>query len=109
MPSLLIHGGRIVDPSQGLDGACDLLIEDGAVKKIDVVGIDLRLQDLTDDMRDPGPDVRDTRHQFAAAAAAALGAAFALSSNSSFNRRRSILPLTFLGRSSKASHLDGSM
>jgi len=35
MPSLLIHGGRIVDPSQGLDGPGDLLIEDGAVARID--------------------------------------------------------------------------
>src|SRR4028118_1473339 len=35
MPSLLIHGGRIVDPSQDLDGPYDLLIEDGAVARID--------------------------------------------------------------------------
>ena len=35
MPSLLIHGGRIVDPSQDLDGRYDLLIEDGAVARID--------------------------------------------------------------------------
>ncbi|MEA2604540.1 MAG: dihydroorotase [Acidobacteriota bacterium] len=35
MSGLLIHGGRIIDPSQGLDGAFDLLIEDGAVAKID--------------------------------------------------------------------------
>lgn len=35
MSTLLIHGGRIVDPSQDLDGAFDLLIEDGAVSKID--------------------------------------------------------------------------
>lgn len=35
MSTLLIHGGRIVDPSQDLDGAFDLLIEDGAVAKID--------------------------------------------------------------------------
>lgn len=35
MSTLLIHGGRIVDPSQDLDGAFDLLIEDGAVARID--------------------------------------------------------------------------
>lgn len=35
MSTLLIHGGRIVDPSQDLDGAVDLLIEDGAVARID--------------------------------------------------------------------------
>ncbi len=35
MSKLLIHGGRVIDPSQGLDGALDLLIEDGQVAKID--------------------------------------------------------------------------
>src|SRR5258706_5150839 len=35
MSKLLIHGGRVIDPSQGLDGGFDLLIEDGAVAKID--------------------------------------------------------------------------
>jgi dihydroorotase len=32
---LLIHGGRLVDPSQGLDGRFDLLLEDGAVARLD--------------------------------------------------------------------------
>jgi dihydroorotase len=32
---LLIHGGRVIDPSQDLDGAFDLLIEDGHVARID--------------------------------------------------------------------------
>ena len=32
---LLIHGGRVIDPSQDLDAALDLLIEDGHVTKID--------------------------------------------------------------------------
>jgi dihydroorotase len=32
---ILIQGGRVIDPSQDLDGAFDLLIEDGAVAKID--------------------------------------------------------------------------
>src|SRR4029079_14487015 len=35
MAKRLIHGGRVIDPSQGLDGDFDLLIEDGAVAKID--------------------------------------------------------------------------
>jgi dihydroorotase len=35
MAKLLIHGGRVIDPSQGLDDAMDLLIEDGRVAKID--------------------------------------------------------------------------
>src|SRR5262245_41195941 len=34
MAKLLIHGGRLIDPSQDLDGAFDLLIEDGCVAKI---------------------------------------------------------------------------
>ena len=33
--ALLIRGGRVVDPAQGLDGAFDLLIEDGAVARIE--------------------------------------------------------------------------
>src|SRR4051794_12415222 len=32
---LLIHGGRVIDPSQDLDEALDLLIEDGHVSKLD--------------------------------------------------------------------------
>jgi dihydroorotase len=32
---LLIHGGRVIDPSQDLDGAFDLLVEDGHVARID--------------------------------------------------------------------------
>lgn len=32
---LLIHGGRLVDPSQELDGRLDLLLEDGYVSRVD--------------------------------------------------------------------------
>lgn len=32
---ILIQGGRVIDPSQDLDGTSDVLIEDGAVAKID--------------------------------------------------------------------------
>jgi dihydroorotase len=32
---ILIQGGRVIDPSQDLDGTFDVLIEDGAVAKID--------------------------------------------------------------------------
>jgi dihydroorotase len=35
MPAILLRGGRIIDPSQDLDGAFDLLLEDGEVAKID--------------------------------------------------------------------------
>ena len=33
MAKLLIHGGRVIDPSQDLDGSFDLLIEDGARRR----------------------------------------------------------------------------
>src|SRR5262245_21545267 len=33
-PRLLIAGGRLIDPSQGLDGPYDLLIEDGRVAEV---------------------------------------------------------------------------
>lgn len=32
---LLVRGGRVIDPSQGLDGAFDLLLEDGKVARLD--------------------------------------------------------------------------
>src|SRR6185295_3992630 len=35
MARLLIRGGRVIDPSQDLDGSFDVLIEDGCVAKID--------------------------------------------------------------------------
>ncbi|HEY0555489.1 MAG TPA: dihydroorotase [Thermoanaerobaculia bacterium] len=35
MGKLVIHGGRVIDPSQDLDGSFDLLIEDGRVAKLD--------------------------------------------------------------------------
>jgi len=35
LATLLIQGGRVVDPSQDLDGKHDVLIEDGAIAKID--------------------------------------------------------------------------
>jgi len=34
VPRLLIHGGRLIDPAQGIDGALDLLLEDGAVAQV---------------------------------------------------------------------------
>lgn len=34
-PVRLIRGGRLIDPSQGVDGAFDVLIEDGVVTRID--------------------------------------------------------------------------
>ncbi len=34
MPSLLITGGRVIDPASGLDGAADVLIRDGRIESV---------------------------------------------------------------------------
>ena len=34
MSRLLVKGGRVVDPSQGIDAALDVLLADGAVEKL---------------------------------------------------------------------------
>ncbi|MFZ4819708.1 MAG: amidohydrolase family protein, partial [Limisphaerales bacterium] len=34
MQSLLISGGRVVDPANGLDGAADVLVTDGRISRI---------------------------------------------------------------------------
>jgi dihydroorotase len=34
VPSLLIHGGRVLSPEDGLDGELDLLVEDGKVREV---------------------------------------------------------------------------
>ncbi len=38
MPSLLIHGGRVIDPASGFDQAADVLIEDGVIAQIGRAG-----------------------------------------------------------------------
>ena len=50
MSPLLIRGGRVVDPSQGLDGPRDLLLEDGKVA---------RLEERIDPKRARGAEVLD--------------------------------------------------
>ncbi len=35
MSRLLVRGGRVVDPAQGIDEVLDVLVEDGAVAKVD--------------------------------------------------------------------------
>ena len=34
MSTLLIRGGRVIDPAQRLDAACDILIRDGLIAEI---------------------------------------------------------------------------
>ena len=39
---LLIQGGRVIDPAQGLDAVADVLLEDGVVARIGDSGERLR-------------------------------------------------------------------
>jgi len=71
--SLLITGGRVVDPSQELDAKLDVLIEDGAVTRVDkkikrdVMTLDARglvvapgFIDLHTHLREPGQEHKET-------------------------------------------------
>ncbi len=59
---LLLKGGRVIDPSQGMDTVTDILIEDGKVSRIEKgisfskadAGDDLRIVDLEDTIITPG-------------------------------------------------------
>ena len=84
MSRILIQGGRVIDPSQDLDGTLDVLIEDGAVAKIDG-GIDTAgaevidaaglivapgLIDIHVHLREPGQEYKETVRTGTLAAAA---------------------------------------
>jgi len=72
--NLLITGGRVVDPSQDLDGVLDILIEDGTVAKVDkkikagnIATIDASglvvtpgFIDLHTHLREPGQEHKET-------------------------------------------------
>lgn len=106
MSSLLIHGGRIVDPSQGLDGSFDLLIEDGAVAKIDgriqkpqgAETIDASglvvtpgLIDIHVHLREPGQEYKETvRTGTMAAAAGGFTAVACMANTVPVNDNRSV-------------------
>jgi dihydroorotase len=85
MSKLLIHGGRVIDPSQDLDGRLDLLIEDGHVAKIgggikkpkdaetfDASGLVVcpGLIDIHVHLREPGQEYKETVRTGTLAAAA---------------------------------------
>ena len=74
MPSLLIRGGRVVDPSQNLDDRVDLLIENGRILKLEkrippseasqVIDVDGLIVspgfiDLHAHLRDPGQEWKE--------------------------------------------------
>jgi dihydroorotase len=81
---LLLAGGRVVDPAQGLDAVRDLLIEDGRVaavgeglprEGVEVVGVDGRVVcpgfvDLRTHLRQPGEEEKETVASGTRAAAA---------------------------------------
>jgi dihydroorotase len=106
MPSLLIHGGRIVDPSQDLDGPHDLLIEDGAVARIGgkipkpkgAETIDARglvvtpgLIDIHVHLREPGQEYKETvRTGTLAASAGGFTAVACMANTVPVNDNRSI-------------------
>ena len=106
MPSLLIHGGRIVDPSQDLDGPNDLLIEDGAIARIggkiqkpkgaetiDAKGLVVTpgLIDIHVHLREPGQEYKETVRTGTMAASAGGFTAIACMANTvPVNDNRSI-------------------
>jgi dihydroorotase len=106
MSSLLIHGGRIVDPSQDLDGPHDLLIEDGAVARIggkiqkpkgaetfDASGLVVTpgLIDIHVHLREPGQEYKETvRTGTLAASAGGFTAVACMANTVPVNDNRSI-------------------
>jgi len=103
---LLIHGGRVIDPSQDLDGRFDLLIEDGAVARIDgkikapkdAEAIDAAglvvvpgLIDIHVHLREPGQEYKETvRTGTMAAAAGGFTAVACMANTEPVNDNRSV-------------------
>ena len=86
LPSILIQAGRVIDPSQGIDRTCNVLLEDGLVAGLDVARngqdtiIDARgkivcpgLIDMHVHLREPGREEDET---IATGTAAALAGGF---------------------------------
>jgi dihydroorotase len=106
MAKLLIHGGRVVDPSQDLDAALDLLIEDGRVVKLDgsikkpkdaetfdAAGLVVApgLIDIHVHLREPGQEYKETvRTGTLAAAAGGFTAVACMANTDPVNDSRSI-------------------
>ncbi|MBM4037851.1 MAG: dihydroorotase [Planctomycetes bacterium] len=82
MAHLLIKGGRVIDPAQGIDKRADVLVEDGRIaavgrvaakaKAIDAAGLIVTpgLIDMHVHFREPGNEAEETLASGAAAAAA---------------------------------------
>jgi dihydroorotase len=106
---ILIQGGRLIDPSQGIDGAFDLLLEDGIVAKIAKVGERLKktkdtevidaaglvvcpgLIDIHVHLREPGQEYKETvRTGTLAAAAGGFTAVACMANTDPVNDNRSV-------------------
>lgn len=87
MSRIVLHSGRVIDPTQGIDDNLDILIEDGKIKAIDKVGSFNNLEevksynldgkivspgfvDIHVHLRDPGQDWKETIHSGSKAAVA---------------------------------------
>jgi dihydroorotase len=103
---MLIHGGRVIDPSQDLDAALDLLIEDGRVVKLDggikkpkgcetfdATGLVVSpgLIDIHVHLREPGQEYKETvRTGTMAAAAGGFTAVACMANTEPVNDSRSV-------------------
>ncbi|MCZ6727661.1 MAG: dihydroorotase, partial [Acidobacteria bacterium] len=102
---LLLSGGRLVDPTQGLDGELDLLIEDGEVARIDAHieedGATVRDAtglvvtpgwiDMHIHLREPGQEYKETvRSGTLAAAAGGFTAVACMANTEPVNDNRSV-------------------
>jgi dihydroorotase len=106
---LLVAGGRLVDPSQGLDGRFDLLLEDGEVARVeerleapagaetlDASGLVVTpgFIDIHVHLREPGQEYKETVESGTAAAAAGGFTAVACMANTDpVNDNRSVTEL----------------
>ena len=106
MAKLLIHGGRVIDPSQDLDEALDLLIEDSHVSKLDgrvkppkdaetfdASGLVVApgLIDIHVHLREPGQEYKETvRTGTMAAAAGGFTAVACMANTDPVNDSRSV-------------------